>query len=85
MSAQREVVDMSDLYTNNMRRRNTDCILSASSLSNIDSIMTPYSHVMLYVDMEINGVSLKVTETLKDVDSLFISLSFLFEMIDCIL
>ncbi|XVF01701.1 hypothetical protein REPUB_Repub04eG0111200 [Reevesia pubescens] len=36
-----EVVDMSDLYTDIMRRSNTDGIPRASSLSSIDSIMTP--------------------------------------------
>ncbi|KAF4366812.1 hypothetical protein G4B88_007331 [Cannabis sativa] len=41
MSAEREVVDMSDLYTDIMRRPNTDGIPRASSLSSIDSIMTP--------------------------------------------
>ncbi|KAK5837056.1 sphingoid long-chain bases kinase 1 [Gossypium arboreum] len=40
-SANREVVDMSDLYTDIMRRSNTDGIPRASSLSSIDSIMTP--------------------------------------------
>ncbi|TYH77871.1 hypothetical protein ES332_D04G185500v1 [Gossypium tomentosum] len=40
-SADREVVDMSDLYTDIMRRSNTDGIPRASSLSSIDSIMTP--------------------------------------------
>ncbi|KAL6192290.1 hypothetical protein ACLB2K_033381 [Fragaria x ananassa] len=41
LSAEREVVDMSDLYTDIMRRSNTDGIPRASSLSSIDSIMTP--------------------------------------------
>ena len=40
-SAEREIVDMSDLYTDIMRRSNTDGIPRASSLSSIDSIMTP--------------------------------------------
>ncbi|XP_022763861.1 sphingoid long-chain bases kinase 1-like [Durio zibethinus] len=40
-STDREVVDMSDLYTDNMRRSNIDGIPRASSLSSIDSIMTP--------------------------------------------
>ncbi|XP_039064550.1 sphingoid long-chain bases kinase 1-like [Hibiscus syriacus] len=40
-SADREVVDMSDLYTDVMRRSNTDGIPRASSLSSIDSIMNP--------------------------------------------
>ncbi|XWS39638.1 hypothetical protein CRYUN_Cryun18bG0072200 [Craigia yunnanensis] len=40
-STDREVVDMSDLYTDIMRRSNTDGIPRASSLSSIDSIMTP--------------------------------------------
>ncbi|XP_007043151.2 PREDICTED: sphingoid long-chain bases kinase 1 [Theobroma cacao] len=40
-SSDREVVDMSDLYTDIMRRSNTDGIPRASSLSSIDSIMTP--------------------------------------------
>lgn len=39
--AGQEVVDMSDLYTDIMRRTNTDGIPRASSLSSIDSIMTP--------------------------------------------
>ncbi|EEF49664.1 diacylglycerol kinase, putative [Ricinus communis] len=38
---QREVVDMSDLYTDIMRRSNTEGMPRASSLSSIDSIMTP--------------------------------------------
>ncbi|XP_039029516.1 sphingoid long-chain bases kinase 1-like [Hibiscus syriacus] len=41
ISTDREVVDLSDLYTNIMRRSNTDGIPRASSLSSIDSIMTP--------------------------------------------
>lgn len=41
LSAEREVVDVSDLYTDIMRRSNTDGIPRASSLSSIDSIMTP--------------------------------------------
>lgn len=40
-SANREVVDMSDLYTDIMRRSSKDGIPRASSLSSIDSIMTP--------------------------------------------
>ncbi|XVE66424.1 hypothetical protein DITRI_Ditri08aG0079300 [Diplodiscus trichospermus] len=40
-STDREVVDMSDLYTDIMRRSNRDGIPRASSLSSIDSIMTP--------------------------------------------
>ncbi|KAH7866286.1 hypothetical protein Vadar_018192 [Vaccinium darrowii] len=40
-SADREIVDLSDLYTDIMRRSNTDGIPRASSLSSIDSIMTP--------------------------------------------
>lgn len=40
-SADRDIVDMSDLYTDIMRRSNTDGIPRASSLSSIDSIMTP--------------------------------------------
>lgn len=39
--AEKDVVDMSDLYTDVMRRANTDGIPRASSLSSIDSIMTP--------------------------------------------
>lgn len=41
VSDDREVVDISDLYTDIMRRSNTDGIPRASSLSSIDSIMTP--------------------------------------------
>ncbi|KAF8369639.1 hypothetical protein HHK36_032338 [Tetracentron sinense] len=41
ISADREIVDMSDLYTDIMKRSNTDGIPRASSLSSIDSIMTP--------------------------------------------
>ncbi|KAG6760624.1 hypothetical protein POTOM_037147 [Populus tomentosa] len=40
-SAERDMVDMSDLYTDVMRRSNKDGIPRASSLSSIDSIMTP--------------------------------------------
>ncbi|KAI3826707.1 hypothetical protein L1987_00759 [Smallanthus sonchifolius] len=39
--ADKDVVDMSDLYTDVMKRSNTDGIPRASSLSSIDSIMTP--------------------------------------------
>lgn len=39
--ADHETIDMSDLYTDIMRRSNTDGIPRASSLSSIDSIMTP--------------------------------------------
>uniref|UniRef100_A0A5B7A0Q8 Putative ATP-NAD kinase-like domain-containing protein n=1 Tax=Davidia involucrata TaxID=16924 RepID=A0A5B7A0Q8_DAVIN len=41
VSADQEIVDLSDLYTDIMRRSNTDGIPRASSLSSIDSIMTP--------------------------------------------
>ncbi|KAI8569987.1 hypothetical protein RHMOL_Rhmol02G0319800 [Rhododendron molle] len=41
VSADREIVDLSDLYTDIMRGSNTDGIPRASSLSSIDSIMTP--------------------------------------------
>ncbi|KAJ7942592.1 sphingoid long-chain bases kinase 1 [Quillaja saponaria] len=41
LSIDREVVDMSDLYTDIMRKSNADGIPRASSLSSIDSIMTP--------------------------------------------
>ncbi|GFS44723.1 long-chain base (LCB) kinase 1 [Actinidia rufa] len=41
VSADQEIVDLSDLYTDIMRRSNTDVIPRASSLSSIDSIMTP--------------------------------------------
>ncbi|XP_073267008.1 sphingoid long-chain bases kinase 1 isoform X3 [Populus alba] len=40
-SAEGDIVDMPDLYTDVMRRSNTDGIPRASSLSSIDSIMTP--------------------------------------------
>ncbi|KAJ0815948.1 putative sphingosine kinase [Helianthus annuus] len=39
--ADKDIVDMSDLYTDVMRRSTTDGIPRASSLSSIDSIMTP--------------------------------------------
>lgn len=41
LSGEREVVDMSDLYTDIMKRSNGDGIPRASSLSSIDSMMTP--------------------------------------------
>ncbi|KAF7827450.1 sphingoid long-chain bases kinase 1 [Senna tora] len=41
LAVEKEVVDMSDLYTDIMGRSNTDGIPRASSLSSIDSIMTP--------------------------------------------
>ncbi|XP_019452861.1 PREDICTED: sphingoid long-chain bases kinase 1 isoform X2 [Lupinus angustifolius] len=41
LSVESEVVDMSDLYTNIMSRSNKDGLPRASSLSSIDSIMTP--------------------------------------------
>ncbi|KAL5718880.1 Sphingoid long-chain bases kinase 1 [Ranunculus cassubicifolius] len=41
LQADHEPIDMSDLYTDIMRRSNTDGIPRASSLSSIDSIMTP--------------------------------------------
>lgn len=40
-AADRGVVDMSELYTDIMRRSSKDSIPRASSLSSIDSIMTP--------------------------------------------
>ncbi|KAL5761341.1 hypothetical protein ACOSQ2_020179 [Xanthoceras sorbifolium] len=40
-SADREIVDMSDLYTDIMRKSRTEGMPRASSLSSIDSIMTP--------------------------------------------
>ena len=44
LSGEKEVVDMSDLYTDIMSRSNKDGMPRASSLSSIDSIMTP-SHI----------------------------------------
>ncbi|KAG5084618.1 hypothetical protein JHK82_052015 [Glycine max] len=41
LSGEKEVVDMSDLYTDIMSRSNKDGMPRASSLSSIDSIMTP--------------------------------------------
>lgn len=41
LSGEREVVDISDLYTDIMGRSNKDGMPRASSLSSIDSIMTP--------------------------------------------
>lgn len=41
LSTEQEILDMSDLYTDIMRRSNTDGIPRASSLSSIDSMMTP--------------------------------------------
>ncbi|KAK2419503.1 long-chain base (LCB) kinase [Trifolium repens] len=41
LSGEREVVDMSELYTDIMSRSNKDGMPRASSLSSIDSIMTP--------------------------------------------
>ncbi|PIA35030.1 hypothetical protein AQUCO_03700342v1 [Aquilegia coerulea] len=41
VSGDRETLDIQDLYTDIMRRSNTDGIPRASSLSSIDSIMTP--------------------------------------------
>ncbi|CAJ2665248.1 unnamed protein product [Trifolium pratense] len=41
LSGEREVVDMSELYTDIMGRSNKDGMPRASSLSSIDSIMTP--------------------------------------------
>ncbi|XP_027358065.1 sphingoid long-chain bases kinase 1 isoform X1 [Abrus precatorius] len=41
LSSEKEVVDMSDLYTDIMSRSNKDGMPRASSLSSIDSIMTP--------------------------------------------
>ncbi|XP_059634551.1 sphingoid long-chain bases kinase 1 [Cornus florida] len=41
LSADREIVDLSDLYTDIMKRSTTDGMPRASSLSSIDSIMTP--------------------------------------------
>ncbi|KAK2635132.1 hypothetical protein Ddye_029924 [Dipteronia dyeriana] len=40
-SSDREIVDMSELYTDIMRKSRTDGMPRASSLSSIDSIMTP--------------------------------------------
>lgn len=40
-SSDREIIDMSELYTDIMRRSNTDGIPRAASLSSIDSMMTP--------------------------------------------
>ncbi|KAJ4838560.1 Sphingoid long-chain bases kinase 1 [Turnera subulata] len=48
--SEREVVDMSDLYTDIMRKSNTDPMPRASSLSSIESIMTPSR--MSGVDMD---------------------------------
>lgn len=52
VSADREVVDMSELYTDIMRRSSKDGLPRASSLSSIDSIMSP---------SRISGVDLDTT------------------------
>ncbi|KAJ8427924.1 hypothetical protein Cgig2_023300 [Carnegiea gigantea] len=53
--ADREVIDMSDLYTDIMRKSSADRLPRASSLSSIDSIMSPSR--ISGVDMDTTGSS----------------------------
>lgn len=64
--ADRDVVDMSDLYTDIMRRSNTDGIPRASSLSSIDSIMTPSR--MSGVDLDTTCSSTEPSEYVRGID-----------------
>lgn len=57
--ADREVIDMSDLYTDVMRKSNADRLPRASSLSSIDSIMSP--NRMSGVDMDTTGSSTRAS------------------------
>lgn len=62
--ADREVIDMSDLYTDVMRRSNADRLPRASSLSSIDSIMSPGR--MSGVDMDTTGSSTRASTEPSD-------------------
>lgn len=62
--ADREVVDMSDLYTDIMRKSTVDRLPRASSLSSIDSIMSPSR--MSGVDMETTGSSTRASTEPSD-------------------
>ncbi|CAK9140190.1 unnamed protein product [Ilex paraguariensis] len=62
----REIIDMSDLYTDIMRRSNTDGLPRASSLSSIDSIMTPSQ--ISGVDLDTNSSSNEPSEYVRGID-----------------
>ncbi|KAI3697157.1 hypothetical protein L6452_29953 [Arctium lappa] len=64
--ADKDVVDMSDLYTDVMRRSNTDGIPRASSLSSIDSIMTPGRSA---ADMDTTCSSTEPSDYVRAIDS----------------
>ena len=64
--AERDIVDMSDLYTDIMRRRNTDGMPRASSLSSIDSIMTPSR--MSGGDLDATHASTEPSEYVRGLD-----------------
>ncbi|KAM7473533.1 hypothetical protein LguiB_020776 [Lonicera macranthoides] len=67
ISVERDVVDMSDLYTDIMRRSsNTDGIPRASSLSSIDSIMTPSR--MSGVDLDTTCSSTEPSDYVRGID-----------------
>ncbi|KAK3019719.1 hypothetical protein RJ639_003155, partial [Escallonia herrerae] len=67
MPADREIVDMSELYTDIMRRSNTDGIPRASSLSSIDSIMTPSR--ASGVDLDTTCSSTEPSEYVRGIDA----------------
>ncbi|KAF5823149.1 putative sphingosine kinase [Helianthus annuus] len=64
--ADKDVVDMSDLYTDVMKRSNTDGIPRASSLSSIDSIMTPGRSGL---DMDTTCSSTEPSDYVRAIDS----------------
>ncbi|XP_076951714.1 sphingoid long-chain bases kinase 1-like [Bidens hawaiensis] len=64
--ADKDIVDMSDLYTDVMRRSTTDGIPRAASLSSIDSIMTPSRSG---VEMDTTCSSAEPSDYVRAIDS----------------
>lgn len=64
--ADQEVIDMADLYTDIMRRSSKEGLPRASSLSSIDSIMTPSR--MSGVDLDTTSGSAEPSEYVRAID-----------------
>lgn len=64
-SANQEVIDMADLYTDIMRRSSKENLPRASSLSSIDSIMTPGR---MSGDVDTTGCSSEPSEFVRAID-----------------
>lgn len=66
VSADKEVIDMADLYTDIMRRSSKEGLPRASSLSSIDSIMTPSR--MSGVELDTTCSSAEPSEFVRAID-----------------